>query len=120
MLTDPGKFTRRSVHRKLGPRISRRQGPLVGALLLVGFRHVSSLSGPILTEFRPEGCPGTNNLNFPLDIPLHSRFGSITETHVFSNTLINEFRFGINIISDKLNNEAPITGADIGINLPTA
>jgi hypothetical protein len=66
------------------------------------------------------GQPGVNNLNFPLDIPLHSRFGSITETHVFSNTLINEFRFGVNIISDKLNNEAPITGAQIGINLPTA
>ncbi|HXC42781.1 MAG TPA: carboxypeptidase-like regulatory domain-containing protein [Candidatus Dormibacteraeota bacterium] len=66
------------------------------------------------------GLPGTNNLNFPLDIPLHSRFGSITETHVFSNSLINEFRFGVNIISDKLNNEAPVTGAQIGINLPTA
>ena len=66
------------------------------------------------------GQPGSNNLNFPLDIPLHGRFGSITETHLFSNILINEFRFGVNIISDKLNNKAPITGADIGINLPTA
>ena len=66
------------------------------------------------------GLPGVNNLNFPLSIPLHSRFGSITETHLFSNTLVNEFRFGINIIADKLNNEAPITGAQLGINLPTA
>jgi hypothetical protein len=66
------------------------------------------------------GLPGVNNLNFPLNIPLHSRFGSITETHLFSNTLVNEFRFGVNIISDKLDNKAPITGADIGINLPTA
>jgi hypothetical protein len=66
------------------------------------------------------GQPGTNNLNFPLDIPLHSRFGSITETHLFSNSVVNEFRFGINIIGDKLHNEAPITAADIGINLPTA
>jgi hypothetical protein len=66
------------------------------------------------------GLPGTNNLNFPLDIPLHSRFASITETHLFNNSLINEFRFGVNIISDKLNNEAPVTGAQIGINLPTA
>jgi len=66
------------------------------------------------------GQPATNNLNFPLDVPLHSRFGSITETHIFSNTLVNEFRFGINIIGDKLHNEAPITGADIGINNPTA
>lgn len=66
------------------------------------------------------GLPGVNNLNFPLNIPLRSRFGSITETHLFSNTLVNDFRFGMNIISDKLNNEAPITGAQIGINLPTA
>src|SRR5579862_7221759 len=66
------------------------------------------------------GQPGVNNLNFPLDIPLHSRFGSISETHIFTPNVINEFRFGVNIISDKLNNEAPITGADIGIDLPTA
>ncbi len=66
------------------------------------------------------GLPGTNNLNFPLNIPLHSRFGSITETHIFSNTLVNDFRFGINIISDKLSNQPPITGSQIGINLPTA
>jgi Carboxypeptidase regulatory-like domain len=66
------------------------------------------------------GQPGVNNLNFPLDIPLHSRFGSITETHIFSNTLLNEFRFGINIISDRLDNRALVTGAQVGINLPTA
>ncbi|HEX6503627.1 MAG TPA: carboxypeptidase-like regulatory domain-containing protein [Terriglobales bacterium] len=66
------------------------------------------------------GQPGVNNLNFPLDIPLHSRFGSITETHLFSNTLVNEFRFGVNVISDRLNNQPPVTGAQIGINLPTA
>jgi len=66
------------------------------------------------------GQPGVNNLNFPLDIPLHSRFGSITETHVFNNALINEFRFGVNIISDKLNNVPPVTNAQVGIHLPTA
>jgi hypothetical protein len=57
------------------------------------------------------------NLNFPLDIPLRGRFGSIAETHSFSNTLINEFRFGVNIISDSLQNVAvPGTSpADLGI-----
>jgi hypothetical protein len=44
------------------------------------------------------------NLNFPLDIPLRGRFGSIAETHSFSNALINEFRFGVNVISDSLLN----------------
>jgi hypothetical protein len=66
------------------------------------------------------GQPGTTDLDFPLEVPLHSRFGSVTETHAFSNSLLNEFRFGINIISDKLNNEGPITAAQVGVNLPTA
>jgi hypothetical protein len=58
------------------------------------------------------------NLNFPLDIPLRGRFGSIAETHSFSNSLINEFRFGVNIISDALLN-VPVPGtspAALGIN----
>jgi len=66
------------------------------------------------------GVPTPNNLNFPLTIPLHSRFGSITETHLFTPNLVNEFRFGINIISDKLLNHAVVTAADLGINRPTS
>jgi hypothetical protein len=66
------------------------------------------------------GLPTANNLNFPLDIPLHNRVGSVTETHLFSNNLVNEFRFGVNIISDRLNNIPPVTNAAVGINLPTA
>jgi hypothetical protein len=50
-----------------------------------------------------------SNLNFPLDIPLRGRFGSIAETHSFSNSLINEFRFGVNVISDALQN-VPVPG----------
>jgi hypothetical protein len=71
-------------------------------------------------QIQTGGPPTPNNLNFPLEIPLHNRVGSITETHLFSNTLVNEFRFGVNIISDKLNNIPPVTGKDVGINLPTA
>jgi hypothetical protein len=59
-----------------------------------------------------------SNLNFPLDVPLHGRFGSIAETHSFSNNLINEFRFGVNVISDSLQN-VPIPTASpaaLGIN----
>jgi len=46
------------------------------------------------------------NLNFPLNIPLRGRFGSLAETHTFGNNLINEFRFGVNVISDSLQNVA--------------
>jgi len=58
------------------------------------------------------------NLNFPLNVPLRGRFGSIAETHSFSNTLLNEFRFGVNVISDALQN-VPVPGtapAQLGIN----
>jgi len=64
--------------------------------------------------------PSPDDLDFPLDVPLHSRFGSITETHVFNNKLVNEFRFGVNVISNELNNEAPVSGVALGISLPTA
>ncbi len=59
-----------------------------------------------------------SDLNFPLDIPLRGRFGSIAETHSFSNSLVNEFRFGVNVISDSLQN-VPVPGASpaaLGIN----
>jgi Carboxypeptidase regulatory-like domain len=59
----------------------------------------------------------STNLNFPLDVPLRGRFGSLAETHTFSNTLVNEFRFGVNVISDALQN-VPVPGtspADLGI-----
>jgi hypothetical protein len=71
-------------------------------------------------QIQTGGAPTPNNLNFPLDIPLHNRVGSITETHLFSNTIVNELRFGVNIISDKLNNQPPVTNAQVGINIPTA
>jgi hypothetical protein len=58
------------------------------------------------------------NLNFPLDVPLRGRFGSLAETHTFNNSHINEFRFGVNIISDSLQNVlVPGTSpAALGIN----
>jgi hypothetical protein len=71
-------------------------------------------------QIQTGGAPTPNNLNFPLDIPLHNRVGSVTETHLFSNTIVNELRFGVNIISDKLNNQPPVTNAQVGINLPTS
>ena len=71
-------------------------------------------------QIQTGGAPTPNNLNFPLAIPLHNRVASLTETHLFSNSLVNEFRFGVNIISDRLNNIPPVTNTQVGINIPTA
>src|SRR5207237_1281122 len=35
-----------------------------------------------------------SDLNFPLDEPVHDRFLSLAETHVFSPRVVNELRFG--------------------------
>jgi hypothetical protein len=65
------------------------------------------------------GAASFSNLNFPLDIPLRDRFGGITETHLFTSTLVNEFRFGATIISYQFGNAPIITAPDVGINRPT-
>lgn len=59
------------------------------------------------------------DLNFPYDIPVHGRFFSVNETHLFSPTLVNDFRFGFVHINDTLQNIPPVTAADVGIDRPT-
>ena len=59
------------------------------------------------------------DLNFPYNIPVHSRFFSVNETHLFSPTLVNDFRFGFVHINDDLVNIPPVTADDLGIQRPT-
>jgi len=61
----------------------------------------------------------SSSLNFPFDTPVNARFLNITETHLFSATLVNEFRFGFVHINDVLSNVAPVTSTDLGIDRPT-
>jgi Carboxypeptidase regulatory-like domain/TonB dependent receptor len=58
-------------------------------------------------------------LNFPFDTPVHGRFFNVTETHLFSPTLVNEFRYGFVHIGDSLINVPPVTASDLGIDRPT-
>jgi hypothetical protein len=58
-------------------------------------------------------------LNFPYDLPVRTRFFSIGETHLFSPTLVNDFRFGFVRISNDLTNVPPVTASDLGIQRPT-
>jgi hypothetical protein len=60
-----------------------------------------------------------NNLNFPMRVPLRNRFGSLTESHLFTNRVLNELRFGVNVIHYKNINQPPVTAEDVGIVRPT-
>ncbi len=61
------------------------------------------------------------DLNFPYDLPVNSRFFSIAETHLFSPTLVNDFRFGYVRINNSLINLPPagVTADALGIDRPT-
>jgi hypothetical protein len=59
------------------------------------------------------------DLNFPYDLPIHDRLFIISETHVFSPRLVNDFRFGLVHINNTANNVDPVTVADAGIDRPT-
>jgi len=59
------------------------------------------------------------DLDFPYDIPVSSRFFTVNETHLFSPTLVNDFRFGLVRINDSLLNIPPVTATDLGIDRPS-
>jgi outer membrane receptor protein involved in Fe transport len=61
----------------------------------------------------------STDLNFPYEIPVHDRFFSISETHLFSPTLVNDLRVGYVRINNSGINIDPVTAADVGINRPT-
>src|SRR3984893_5997232 len=60
------------------------------------------------------------DLNFPYDLPVHDRFFSIAETHVFSPKLVNDFRFGLVHINNSGIKVNPATATDVGIDRPTS
>jgi hypothetical protein len=67
------------------------------------------------------GAIAAADLNFPYTLPVRDRFLGITETHLFSPTLVNEFRFGFVHIDNSSLNTSPTgaTATALGINRPT-
>jgi hypothetical protein len=59
-------------------------------------------------------------LNFPYQLPIHDRLFVVSETHVFSPRLVNDFRFGLVHIDNSAINVNPVTVADAGIDRPTS
>ena len=60
------------------------------------------------------------DLNFPYQLPIHDRLFVVSETHVFSPRLVNDFRFGLVHIDNSAINVNPVTVADAGIDRPTS
>jgi hypothetical protein len=62
--------------------------------------------------------PSKTDLNFPLDIPVNTRFLSGTWTHLFSNNKVNAFTFGYVRINNSFTNVPIVTADQLGINRP--
>jgi hypothetical protein len=58
-------------------------------------------------------------LNFPLNLPVHNRFLSATETHVFGPRVVNEFRFGVLNLHSQTINQPIVTASQLGIVRPS-
>ena len=65
------------------------------------------------------GAAAQTDLNFPYQLPIHDRVFIVSETHVFSPRLVNDFRFGLVHINNSAINVNPVTVADAGIDRPT-
>src|ERR1700691_5441532 len=65
------------------------------------------------------GSISSTDLNFPYQLPVRDRVFSLTETHVFSPNMVNNFRVGFVRINNSDINVPPVTAADAGITRPT-
>lgn len=65
------------------------------------------------------GAASGTDLNFPYQLPVNDRVWTLDETHVFSPTLVNDFRFGFVHINNSAINVNPVTVSDAGIDRPT-
>ena len=60
----------------------------------------------------------TGDLNFPVFLPVHDRFVTVSETHTFSSRLVNDFRFGFVRIANDTDNVPLVSTSDLGISRP--
>jgi hypothetical protein len=60
------------------------------------------------------------DLGFPISLPVHDRFLTLSETHAFSTQMINEIRFGWVRIANHINNVQVIGLNDLGIARPNS
>ena len=59
------------------------------------------------------------DLSFPINLPVHNRFLSVTETHVFGPRVVNELRFGFLDLQSQTVNQSIVTASQLGITRPS-
>ncbi|HMK21512.1 MAG TPA: TonB-dependent receptor [Terriglobales bacterium] len=124
VVSKPGKFTEdqftatwdREFHGgndKLGARFFFSNGEQLLPFGAGGLQ--ASLGGTLASSI------SATDLDFPYDLPVDARFFTINETHLFSPSVVNDFRFGYVRINNNLINQTPagVTADALGIDRPT-
>jgi hypothetical protein len=117
VLSKPGKYTDDQFTVNYDRDFRGGNDKISGRFFFSNFRSVTPFGAGGLTATLG-GTISPTDLNFPLDQPVHDRFLSIAETHLFSPRLVNEFRFGLVHIDNKSINSPIVTVNDLGINRP--
>ena len=75
-------------------------------------------AGNLGSQFGAALSPG--DLDFPVFLPVHDRFLTLSESHTFSPSLINDFRFGWVRIANDTDNVQVVGLNDLGISRPNS
>jgi Carboxypeptidase regulatory-like domain len=75
-------------------------------------------AGNLGSQFGAAISPG--DLDFPVLLPVHDRFLTLAESHTFSPSLINDFRFGWVRIANDTDNVQVVGLNDLGISRPNS
>lgn len=119
-VSKPGKYTDDQFTTTWDREFRNSQDKLSARFFFTNFESIVPFGAGGLTASLGGSISGSD-LNFPYDLPVHDRFFSLSETHLFSGSLVNDFRFGYIRINNSDININPITAAQVGItNRPTS
>src|SRR5438270_3519562 len=119
VLSKPGKYTDDQFTANYDRDFRNGSDKISGRFFFSNFESLLPFGAGGLTATLG-GTISPTDLNFPLDLPVHDRFLSIAETHLFNPRLVNEFRFGYVHINNRAINTPIINVNDLGINRPNS
>jgi hypothetical protein len=117
VFSSPGKFTDDQFTTNWDREFNSQKDKVAARFFFTNSESLKPFGAGGLTESF-NGIINRTDLNFPYDAPIHDRFLSASETHVFSASLVNEFRFGYVRINNSGINVPIVTANDLGINRP--
>ncbi|MFY9527818.1 MAG: TonB-dependent receptor [Candidatus Acidiferrales bacterium] len=118
VFSSPGKFTDDQFTTNWDREFNSQKDKVAARFFFTNSESLKPFgAGGLTASFN--GIVNRTDLNFPYDAPIHGRFLSAAETHVFSGSLVNEFRFGYVRIKNAGIDVPIVKASDLGIVRPS-